>query len=129
MKFKFAVLPGDGIGPEVVAEASRSSRPSASSFGHSFDLNYGLIGGIAIDKEGTALSADTMKMCKKQDAVLFGAVGDPKYDDPKAKVHPEDGLLAMRKALDTLRQPAPGEAVPGCLIDATPLKAGDRKRD
>ncbi len=121
MKFNLAVLPGDGIGPEVLAEGVKALEAVGKRFGHSFELTYGLIGGVAIDKEGTALSAATLKMCKKQDAVIFGAVGDPKYDDPMAKVHPEDGLLLMRKVLDTFANLRPVKLFPE-LIEATPLK-------
>ena len=121
MKFKLAVLPGDGIGPEVVAEGVKVMEAIGKRYGHSFELTRGLIGGVAIDAEGTALSEATIKMLKKQDAILFGAVGDPKYDDPMAKVHPEDGLLLMRKALDTFANLRPVKLFPE-LIDATPLK-------
>ena len=121
MKFKLAVLPGDGIGPEVLAEGVKVLEAVGKRFGHSFEFTYGLIGGVAIEKEGTALSAATIKMCKKQDAILFGAVGDPRYDDPMAKIHPEDGLLALRKSLDTFANLRPVKLFPE-LIDATPLK-------
>ena len=121
MKFKIAVLPGDGIGPEVLAEGVKVLEAIGKRFGHSFEFTYGLIGGVAIDKEGTALSEATVKMCKKQDAILFGAVGDPRYDDPMAKVHPEDGLLRLRQALDTFANIRPVKLFPE-LIEATPLK-------
>jgi 3-isopropylmalate dehydrogenase len=121
MKFKLAVLPGDGIGPEVLAEGVKVLESLGKRFGHSFEFTHGLIGGVAISAEGTALSAATLKMCKKQDAVLFGAVGDPRYDDPMAKIHPEDGLLALRKALDTFANLRPVKLFPE-LIEATPLK-------
>ncbi|MGD0795910.1 MAG: 3-isopropylmalate dehydrogenase [Dehalococcoidales bacterium] len=121
MKYKLAVLPGDGIGPEVVAEGVKVLEAVGKRYGHSFELTNGLIGGVAIDVEGTALSDATIKMCKKQDAILFGAVGDPRYDDPMAKVHPEDGLLALRQALDTFANLRPVKLFPE-LIEATPLK-------
>jgi 3-isopropylmalate dehydrogenase len=121
VKYKLAVLPGDGIGPEVLAEGVKVLETVGRRFGHSFELTCGLIGGVAIEKEGSALSDATLKMCKKQDAVLFGAVGDPRYDDPMAKVHPEDGLLAMRRALDTFANLRPVKLFPE-LIEATPLK-------
>ena len=88
MQFKLAVLPGDGIGPEVTSEAIKVLQAIGKRFGHNFGLRYGLIGGLAIDEEGTALSLDTLKMCKAGDAVLLGAVGGPKWDDPQAKVRP-----------------------------------------
>ena len=103
MQFNLAVLPGDGIGPEVTSEAIKVLQAIGNRFDHSFNLRYGLIGGVAIDEEGTALSPDTVKMCKNSDAVLLGAVGGPKWDDPKAKVRPEDGLLAVRKRLGNSR--------------------------
>jgi len=99
VKFKIAVLSGDGIGPEVVAEALKVLKAVGKKSGYSFELNSGLIGGIAIDKTGSALPEETMKIARASHAVLFGAVGDPKFDDPKLKVRPEDGLLAIRKGL------------------------------
>ncbi|MCR4394588.1 MAG: 3-isopropylmalate dehydrogenase [Dehalococcoidales bacterium] len=121
MKFKIAVLPGDGIGPEVLDEGIKVLEAVGKRFGHSFELTRGLIGGVAIDAEGTALSDDTLEMCKTKDAVLFGAVGDPKYDDPQAKVHPEDGLLAIRKGLGLFANLRPVKLYPE-LVNATPLK-------
>jgi 3-isopropylmalate dehydrogenase len=121
MKFKIAVLPGDGIGPEVLAEGVKVLEAVGKRYGYSFDLTHALIGGVAIAAEGTALSEDTVKMCRKQDAILFGAVGDPRYDDPMAKVHPEDGLLRLRQALKTFANLRPVKLFPE-LIEATPLK-------
>ena len=121
MKFKLAVLPGDGIGPEVTDEGIKVLQAIGKRFGHEFDLHYGLIGGIAIDQEGTALSKDTFKMCKCSDAVLLGAVGDPKYDDPLAKIHPEDGILALRKRLGLFANLRPVKVYPP-LVDNTNLK-------
>ena len=95
MQFNVTVLPGDGVGPEVAGEAIKVLQAVGKRFGHTFNLNYGLIGGIAIDETGTALPDETIKMCRKSDAVLLGAVGGPKWDDPLAKVRPEDGLLAI----------------------------------
>ncbi len=97
--FKIAVLPGDGIGPEVVNEAIKLLEIVSHKYGHEFALKYGLIGGSAIEEEGAALSDFTLKMCRSCDAVLLGAVGDPRYDDPQGDVRPEDGLLALRKGL------------------------------
>jgi 3-isopropylmalate dehydrogenase len=121
LKFKLAVLPGDGVGPEVLDEGIKDLETVGKKFGHSFELTHGLIGGVAIDAEGTALSKDTLQMCAQKDAILFGAVGDPKYDDPQAKVHPEDGLLALRKALDLFANIRPVHLYPE-LINSTPLK-------
>ena len=121
MQFNPAVLPGDGIGPEVTAEAVKVLQAIGKKFDHSFSLHYGLVGGVAIDEEGTALSPDTLKMCQNSDAVLLGAVGGPKWDDPKAKVRPEDGLLALRKGLGLFANLRPVKVFP-VLVDATNLK-------
>ena len=99
MNFKIAVLPGDGIGPEIAEEGIKVLKAIGEKYGHKFELAYGLIGGAAIDAQGTAFAPETMRMCKKSDAVLLVAVGGPKWDDPNAKVRPEDGLLAARKGL------------------------------
>ena len=77
MQFKLAVLPGDGIGPEITAEAVKVLQAVGKRFNHGFDLEYGLIGGVAIDETGVSLSDDTMKSCQQSDAVLLGAVGGP----------------------------------------------------
>ncbi len=121
MRFSLAVLPGDGIGPEVVVEGIRVLQAISKTFGHQFDLHYGLVGGLAIDETGEALSLDTLKMCKKCNAVLLGAVGDPKWDDPQADVHPEDGLLALRKGLGLFANLRPVKVF-STLVDGTNLK-------
>jgi 3-isopropylmalate dehydrogenase len=121
VKFSVAVLPGDGIGPDVITEALKVLRMVAGRFGHEFDFRFGLVGGIAIDQQGTALSPETLKMCKKSGAVLLGAVGHPKYDDPKAKIHPEDGLLALRKGLSLFANLRPVKVYPA-LVDNTNFK-------
>jgi 3-isopropylmalate dehydrogenase len=121
MKFDIAVLPGDGIGPEVIAQALKVLQTVGEKFGHSFRLRDGLIGGVAIDTLGTALSDETLKMCKQCDAVLLGAVGGSKWDDPKAKVHPEDGLLALRKGLGLFANLRPVKVFP-MLVNSTNLK-------
>jgi len=121
VQFNLSVLPGDGIGPEVTTEGIKVLQAIGSRFGHNFNLHYGLIGGVAIDKEGTALSPDTLKMCRDCDAVLLGAVGGPRWDDPKAKVHPEDGLLALRKRLGLFANLRPVKVSP-MLVDSTNLK-------
>ena len=123
MQFNLAVLPGDGVGPEVASEAIKVLQATGDRFGHNFNLHYGLIGGVAIDETATALPEDTLKMCKSCDAVLLGAVGGPKWDDPRAKVHPEDGLLALRKRLGLFANLRPVKVFP-MLIDATNLKPG-----
>jgi 3-isopropylmalate dehydrogenase len=121
MQFKLAVLPGDGVGPEVTAEAIKALKAVGDRFGHSFELSYGLVGGVAIDQEGTALSDTTLKMCSQSDAVFLGAVGDPKYDDPQAKIHPEDGLLKLRSSLKLFANLRPVKVFPA-LVDNTNLK-------
>lgn len=121
MKFNVAVLPGDGIGPEVVDEGIKVLQAVGRRFGHEFNLSYGLIGGIAIDRTGEALTAETLKMCQRCHAVLLGAVGGPKWDDPKAKVRPEDGLLAVRKGLGLFANLRPVKLFPA-LLNATNLK-------
>lgn len=99
MKAQIMLLPGDGIGPEVLAEAVKVLDVVADKYGHEFAYEEGLIGGAAIDATGTALPAETLQRCKQSDAVFLAAVGDPKYDDPRAAVRPEQGLLALRKGL------------------------------
>ncbi|MFC1982172.1 3-isopropylmalate dehydrogenase [Chloroflexota bacterium] len=121
MEFKLAVLPGDGVGLEVTDEAIKVLQALGKRFGHTFDLCYGLIGGIAIDEEGVALSAATLRMCRRRDAVLLGAVGGPKWDDPKAKTRPEDGLLGIRKGLGVFANLRPVKVFPE-LVDSTNLK-------
>ncbi len=121
MKFDIAVLPGDGVGPEVVAEALKVLETVGRKFGHEFKLHEGLIGGIAIDASGQALTAATLKMCRKCHAVLLGAVGGPKWDDPLNKVRPEDGLLALRKELALFANLRPVKVLP-MLVDSTTLK-------
>ncbi len=123
MRFKLAVLPGDGIGPEITAEAVKVLEAVGSRFGHDFGFQYGLLGGVAIDETGMALPDDTLKICRRSDAVLLGAVGDPKWDnDPQARVRPEDGLLALRKGLGLFANLRPTKVFP-VLIDGANLKS------
>ena len=121
MQFNITVLPGDGVGPDVTAEAIKVLQAVGKKFSHSFNLRYGLVGGAAIDQKGTALSKDTLKMCRGSGAVLLGAVGGPKWDDPQAKVRPEDGLLALRKELGLFANLRPVKVSP-VLADSTNLK-------
>jgi len=121
MQFELVVLPGDGVGPDVTTEGVQVLEAVGKRFDHRFKLHYGLVGGVAIDKEGTALSEDTVKMCQDADAVLLGAVGGPKWDDPLAKVHPEDGLLALRKELGLFANLRPVKVSP-VLVNSTNLK-------
>jgi 3-isopropylmalate dehydrogenase len=123
MKFNIVVLPGDGIGPEIIAESVKVMNTVGKKFGHEFNCDYALIGGVAIDEEGTALSQETIDKCKKSDAVLLGAVGDPRFDDPQAPIHPEDGLLAIRKELGLFANLRPVHAYPS-LVGHTNFKPG-----
>jgi 3-isopropylmalate dehydrogenase len=116
------VLPGDGVGPEVMAEALRVLESVEKRGNHEFDLTEDVAGGAAIDKFGTALHEQTLEKAKRSDAVLFGAVGGPKWDDPRAKVRPEQGLLALRKGLGLFANLRPVRVHP-LLIDASPIKA------
>lgn len=101
MKLHIAVLPGDGIGPEVIAQAVKVLKAIAMDFDHIFTFEYGLVGGAAITKTGNPLPDETLALCKKADAILFGAIGERKYNlDPDAKIRPEQGLLGLRKELD-----------------------------
>jgi 3-isopropylmalate dehydrogenase len=121
LKAHIALTPGDGIGPEVVAEAVRVLEAVARKYGHSFEFSEHLIGGCAIDRHGTALTDETLADCRAADAVLLGAVGGPKWDDPTAKVRPEQGILALRKGLQVFANLRPAKAHPA-LRDASPLK-------
>src|SRR5512137_2509776 len=122
MKATIVVLPGDGIGPEVTAEALRVLERVAARGGHAFRFDERLMGGCSIDAHGTALTEAVLRDCQAADAVLLGAVGGPKWDDPKAKVRPEQGLLALRKGLGVFANLRPVRVHPA-LIDASPLKA------
>ncbi len=122
MKKTIAVLPGDGIGPEIIAEAVKILNKIAQVYNYKFEYEYGLIGGAAIDKIGTALPDETLDLCKKTNAILFGAIGDPKYDnDPLSKVRPEQGILGLRLALDLYTNLRPIHIFKS-LIDKSPLK-------
>jgi 3-isopropylmalate dehydrogenase len=122
MDFKIAILSGDGIGPEIIDQAKKIIDAVGVRFNHKFNFKHGLVGAIAIDKTGNPLPEETLDLCKSSDAVLFGAIGDPKYDnDPSAKVRPEQGLLAMRKELGLYANVRPVSTLPS-LIDKSPLK-------
>jgi 3-isopropylmalate dehydrogenase len=99
MQARIAVLPGDGIGPEVAAQAIKVLKRVGEVHGHSFTFEEGLIGGAAIDETGSPLPDESLALCQANDAVLLAAVGDPRYDDPTLKVRPEQGLLGLRKEL------------------------------
>jgi 3-isopropylmalate dehydrogenase len=121
MKAKITLLPGDGIGPEVVAEGVKVLETVAEKFGHTFELTKSIIGGIAIDEFGNPLPDETLQVCRQSDAILLGAVGGPKWDDPKARFRPEQGLLALRKELGLFANVRPVKIYPA-LADASPLK-------
>ena len=122
MKLNIAKLPGDGIGPEVVEEAGKAVDAVCRRFGHEASYTFAEVGACAIDKYGSAFPESTYKVCLESDAVLFGAVGDPRYDnDPTAKVRPEQGLLAMRKQLGLYANLRPVETF-SSLVDKSPLK-------
>ena len=121
MDFNIVLLPGDGIGPEVVGQAVRVLTAAAQAEGASLNFNEQLIGGCSIDKFGTALTDETLAACQAADAVLLGAVGGPKWDDPQAKVRPEQGLLGLRKGMAVFANLRPVRVHPD-LISASPLK-------
>lgn len=122
MKLKIAVLPGDGIGPEIMKQGVAVVNAIADKFNHEVEFVYALCGADAIDKVDDPFPDDTFTVCKNADAVLFAAVGDPKYDNnPTAKVRPEQGLLAMRKKLGLFANIRPVQTFK-CLVHKSPLK-------
>lgn len=122
MDFKIAVLPGDGIGPEISKQGVDVMTAVCNKFGHTVSYKYGLCGADAIDKVGDPFPKETLDLCTEADAVLFSAVGDPKFDnDPTAKVRPEQGLLAMRKQLGLFANIRPVETFK-CLLHKSPLR-------
>ena len=121
MNFNITLLPGDGIGPEVVSEAVRVLDVIGHKFQHSFEYQERLMGGCSIDTYGTSLTEETLADCQSADAVLLGAVGGPKWDDPSAKDRPERGLLRLRKGLGVFANLRPVKVHPA-LVDASPLK-------
>lgn len=125
MKKNIAVLPGDGIGPEIIAQAKGVLETVAAKYNHEFIFKEGMVGACAIDECGDPYPEETHRLCMESDAVLFGAIGDPKYDNnPNAKVRPEQGLLKMRKSLGLFANLRPIEPF-SALIDRSPLQ---RKR-
>jgi len=121
-KFKIAVLSGDGIGPEVIDQAIKALDAVGQRFGHQFTYCHALVGAIAIDQTGDPLPEETIKACQDADAVLFGSIGHPKYDnDPAAKVRPEQGLLRLRKTLGLYANLRPVTIYPS-LRDLCPLR-------
>ena len=123
MNFKIAVLPGDGIGPEISEQGVNVMSAVCKRFGHNVDYKYAICGADANDKVGDPFPAETLKICQDADAVLFSAVGDPKFDNnPTAKVRPEQGLLAMRKQLGLFANIRPVQTFK-CLLHKSPLRA------
>ncbi|MBL8245965.1 MAG: 3-isopropylmalate dehydrogenase, partial [Rhodanobacteraceae bacterium] len=122
MHSTITLLPGDGIGPEVVAAATEVLSAIAQRFGHTFDFREALIGGAAIDASGNPLPDETLAACRRADAILLGAVGGPKWSDPNAPVRPEQGLLKLRKELGLYANLRPVTVHPD-LADLAPVKS------
>ena len=123
MKKNIAVIPGDGIGPEVTQQSVKILNAVAERFDHEFNYTYCLMGADAIDKTGNPLPDETIEVCLNSDAILFGAIGHPKYDnDPTAKVRPEQGLLKIRKTLQLFANIRPVTTYPS-LQHLSPLKS------
>lgn len=121
MNYRIVLLPGDGIGPEVVSQAVRVLHAVAAAAGFSLEITEHLIGGCSIDRYGTALTEETLADCRQADAVLLGAVGGPKWDNPDASVRPEQGLLALRKGLGVFANLRPVKVYPA-LTASSPLR-------
>lgn len=123
MDFKIAVLPGDGIGPEISVQGVNVMSAVCEKFGHKVTYQYAICGAQAIDEVGEPFPESTYQLCKHSDAVLFSAVGDPKFDnDPTAKVRPEQGLLSMRQRLGLFANVRPVQTFK-CLLHKSPLRA------
>jgi len=122
MRARIVVLPGDGIGPEVTAEAVRALEAVARKGGHAFEFEERLMGGCSIDRHGVALTPEVLEDCRGSSAVLLGAVGGPRWDDPRARERPEKVLLALRKGLGVFANLRPVTVHPA-LVDASPVKA------
>lgn len=121
MNAKVVLLPGDGIGPEVTDQAEKLIRSMSDQYGLGIEINTGLIGGAALDETGEPLPEETLAMCRDADAVVLGAVGGPKWDDPHAKKRPEQGLLALRRELKLFANLRPVRLHPA-LAEISPLK-------
>src|SRR5215831_3195955 len=123
MRKHIAIIEGDGIGPEVTRQSVKVLNALAERFGHEFDYSYCLMGAVAIDETGNPLPDETIETCLNSDAILFGAIGHPKYDnDPAAKVRPEQGLLKLRKSLQLFANIRPVNTYPS-LNYLSPLRA------
>lgn len=122
MNLRIALLPGDGIGPEIIEQAKKVVSAIAEKSGHKIQFTSALVGAVAIDETGNPFPKETFELCRSSDAVLFGAIGDPKYDnDPTAKVRPEQGLLAMRKKLGLYANVRPVNTFRS-LIERSPIR-------
>ena len=121
MEYTIALLQGDGIGPEVTHEATRVLNAIGLRYNHTFVFNEGLVGGAAIDATGNPLPEETLEIVGNSDAILFGAVGGPKWDDPRASTRPEAGLLGLRRAMGLFANLRPVKVVPD-LLGASPIK-------
>ena len=121
MRARIVTLPGDGIGPEVTAEGVRVLEAVARRGGHQLEFAERLMGGCSIDRHGVALTEEVLADCKASNAVLLGAVGGPRWDDPRAAVRPEQGLLGLRKGLGVFANLRPVRVHPA-LVGASPLR-------
>ena len=121
MKVSVVLLPGDGVGPEVVAEGRKVLEATVEASGHDFSFSEQLIGGASIDAHGTALTDEALEACRAADAVFLGAVGGPKWDDPTAAVRPEQGLLRLRSELGLFANLRPVQVFPE-LVGSSPLR-------
>lgn len=121
MKLHIAVLPGDGIGPEVVEQALNVTKAVCEKFGHSLEYQTAPVGACAIEETGLPYPDSTHELCMRSDAILFGAIGSPQYDNnPNATVRPEQGLLAMRKKLGLFANIRPITTFPGLIHKSPP---------
>jgi len=123
MNANIVLLPGDGIGPEIVAEGRKVLTQVARVFDHDFTFETRLVGGAALDAEGRPVSDATLECCRQADAILLGAVGGPKWDDPTAAMRPEDGLFALRSGLGLFANLRPVRAFPQLAERSSPLRA------
>jgi 3-isopropylmalate dehydrogenase len=123
MNARIVLLPGDGIGPEIVAEGRKVLTQVAEVFGHEFTFETRLVGGAALDAEGTPVSDATLELCQQADAILLGAVGGPQWDNPTAATRPEDGLFALRAGLGLFANLRPVRAFPQLAERSSPLRA------
>jgi len=122
MSYRIAVLPGDGIGPEVLAEAQRVLAVVGQRYGHEFSLTKGLVGGASLDAFGKPLTDETISLCRDSDAVLFGAIGGPAWDEnPRFDLRPGQAILGLRKALGLFVNLRPVKSLP-MLVDKSPLR-------